>query len=397
MKFFNSNPDNQKYFFASYDISVTSGRDLRQATWELAIGQSVGNPNVRNQWETDALFEQSACIICHDEEELQNAQHGVVKIGFPIINTDWASDGVTHLLCQVMGGQVDIDTFSRCRLINLEFPESVRKVFSGPKFGISGLRNFTDAKDKPLSGAIVKPKTGMSSDTLVEMVKELVDGGVDFIKEDEILSNPVFCRLEDRVEKVATFLNNCGRNVVYCFCINGDHDVITDRAKFVYQNGGNGIHLNIWSGLGGYKAIRNLDLPIFMHFQKSGDRVITNENHAFGINWSVICDLAGIIGVDTIHAGMWGGYLSESEEDLAKTIGTLHRNNVCPALSCGMHPGLVNKIKELFGPDFIANVGGAIHGHPNGTLSGARAMRQAIDQDFGQEYEVAINKWGLVQ
>lgn len=397
MKFFNSNPDNQKYFFASYDISVMSGRDLRQAAWELAIGQSVGNPNVRNQWETDALFEQSACIICHEEEELQNIQHGVVKIGFPIINTDWASDGVTHLLCQVMGGQVDIDTFSRCRLINLEFPDSVRKVFSGPKFGISGLRNFIDLKDKPLSGAIVKPKTGMSSDTLLEMVKELVDGGVDFIKEDEILSNPVFCRLEDRVEKIATFLNSCGRNVVYCFCINGDHDVIADRAKFVYQNGGNGIHLNIWSGLGGYKAIRNLDLPIFMHFQKSGDRVITNENHAFGINWSVICDLAGIIGVDTIHAGMWGGYLNESEEDLAKTIATLHRNNVCPALSCGMHPGLVNKIKELFGPDFIANVGGAIHGHPNGTLSGARAMRQAIDQDFGLEYEVAISKWGLVQ
>ena len=111
MKFFNSNPDNQKYFFASYDISVISGRDLRQAAWELAIGQSVGNPNVRNQWETDALFEQSACIICHEEEELHNIQHGIVKIGFPIINTDWASDGVTHLLCQVMGGQVDIDLF----------------------------------------------------------------------------------------------------------------------------------------------------------------------------------------------------------------------------------------------------------------------------------------------
>ena len=50
-----------------------------------------------------------------------------------------------------------------------------------------------------------------------------------------------------------------------------------------------------------------------------------------------------------------------------------------------MHPGLVNKNKELFGPDFIANVGGAIHGHPNGTLSGAKAMRQAIDKTHKQE------------
>ena len=61
-----------------------------------------------------------------------------------------------------------------------------------------------------------------------------------------------------------------------------------------------------------------------------------------------------------------------------------------------MHPGLVNKNKELFGPDFIANVGGAIHGHPNGTLSGALAMRQAIDGQHGSEYQTAIEKWGIV-
>ena len=61
-----------------------------------------------------------------------------------------------------------------------------------------------------------------------------------------------------------------------------------------------------------------------------------------------------------------------------------------------MHPGLVKKNKDLFGNDFIANVGGAIHGHPDGTLSGAKAMRQAIDNSFGSEYYKAIEKWGLI-
>ena len=89
------------------------------------------------------------------------------------------------------------------------------------------------------------------------------------------------------------------------------------------------------------------------------------------------------------------GYLNQDNKELELTLKKLHNRNVCPALSCGMHPGLVNKNKELFGPDFIANVGGAIHGHPNGTLSGAIAMRQAIDEDFGKEYEIAIEKWGL--
>ena len=45
----------------------------------------------------------------------------------------------------------------------------------------------------------------------------------------------------------------------------------------------------------------------------------------------------------------------------------------------------------------MANVGGAIHGHPNGTLSGAKAMRQSIDNQFEDEYNQAIIKWGLVQ
>ena len=68
-----------------------------------------------------------------------------------------------------------------------------------------------------------------------------------------------------------------------------------------------------------------------------------------------------------------------------------------PALSCGMHPGLVQANVAQFGTDFIANVGGAIHGHPGGTLAGALAMRQAIDGGHGTEYHEAIKKWGLIK
>jgi len=61
-----------------------------------------------------------------------------------------------------------------------------------------------------------------------------------------------------------------------------------------------------------------------------------------------------------------------------------------------MNPGLVQANARRFGCDFIANVGGAIHGHPGGTLAGAIAMRQAIDGKHGEEYLAAISKWGLV-
>ena len=138
-------------------------------------------------------------------------------------------------------------------------------------------------------------------------------------------------------------------------------------------------------------------IRIFIHFQKSGDKVYTDKRHNFGIDWNVLCQLAGLMGVDTIHAGMWGGYLSDDETELKTVIRTLHEHNVLPALSCGMHPGLVQANVRQFGNDFIANVGGAIHGHPMGTLAGAKAMRQAIDKEHCIEYEQAIAKWGFVK
>ena len=71
-----------------------------------------------------------------------------------------------------------------------------------------------------------------------------------------------------------------------------DHHHIIKRAKLVSELGGNSIHINHWSGLGVYNAVRKLDLPLFIHFQKSGDRVFTDPEHKFGIDWNVICHLA---------------------------------------------------------------------------------------------------------
>lgn len=382
----------EKYFIAKYFLK--SSISLRDAAWNLAIGQSVGNPLVRLERETDQLFENHSCVI--ENNDYLDEKMGHVNIGFPLANLDFHGDGVSQLLCFLMGGQLDIDTILKCHLIDLEFPDIyVEKYFMKPKYGLHGIRNFTGVFNKPLLGGICKPKTGVSPNILLDMVKEMVDGGVNFIKEDEIMSNPSVCPLQERVPLIADYIRD--KNVVYCFCVNSDPAHILDRVKFVHQEGGNGIHINFWSGMGVYKSVRELDLPLFMHFQKSGDKILTNKNHDFHINWNVICYLAGLMGVDFIHAGMWGGYSDYSEEELRSIMKTLHKNFVMPALSCGMHPGLVEAVSKRFGVDYLANCGGGIHGHPNGTVAGARAMRQSIDQTHREEYFQAINKWGIVE
>lgn len=388
---FRENVDQEKYFIVEYFLE--SSTTLRDAAWNLAIGQSVGNPNVRNQWETTELFENHSCMILHKESDLQE-KSGKVKIAFPVINTDWKEDGITQLLVQIMGGQLDIEIILQCHVLSIVFPQTVLQFFLGPKFGINGIRKFVDVENKPLLGAIIKPKIGISPSVLLEMVKELVDGGVNFIKEDEIMSNPSFCTIEERVPLIMEYLKN--KNVIYAVCINSDYPYILNRVKRVYELGGNAVHVNFWNGLGVYKSIRELDLPIFVHFQKSGDKILTNTKHSFHIKWNVICQLAGMMGVDFIHAGMWGGYCNDNEEELRTTLDTLHSHNVMPALSCGMHPGLVAAITKRFGVEYMANTGGSIHGHPQGTVAGALAMRQAIDNTHEQEYLIAIEKWGLI-
>jgi len=383
--------DPEKYIIVDYFLK--SKISLKDAAYNIAVGQSIGNPVIRSSWETNELIKNHCNIV--QEIDNFNKLAGLVKIGFPKINLDIKTDGISHLLVMIMGGQLDINTIIMCQIKSISFPEDVKAIFMGPKYGIKGIREYTKTFNKPLLGGIIKPKTGASPQILLEIVKEMVEGGVNFIKEDEILSNPSFCKIEDRVPLIMDYLTD--KKVIYAVSIHSDYPYLIERVKWVHELGGNAIHVNFWCGLGVYKTIRELDLPLFLFFQKSGDKILTNKSHAFNIDWSVICQLAGMMGVDFIHAGMWGGYSNYKIEELKNILKILYENDVMPSLSCGMHAGLIEIINNYFGINYMANCGGAIHGHPNGTLAGTKAMRQAIDIDFKEDYYIAIKKWGKLK
>ena len=375
------------YIIVRYWLSGATS--LREAAWQLAVGQSVGNPNVRNQWETDELFAAHSAKVIGSEEYLKTIMSGEVEIAFPLANIDWEGDGISQLLCFMMGGQLDIDEILHCHALDIKFPPSLWPL--NPSVGMARTRSITGVFNRPLFGGIVKPKTGISPSILLDMVKEMVDGGVNFIKEDEILSNPAFCKIEDRLPPIAKYLE--GKGVIYATCINGDPPHLLNRAKRVHELGGNAIHVNFWSGFGSYRAIRNLGLPLFLHVQKSGDKILTNQHHRFRISFYALCQIWAMSGVDSIHVGMVGGYSTTDQGEMRRVIGLLHQNDIIPTLSCGMNPANVDEVTRIIGNDYMANVGGALHGHPGGTLAGCKAMRQAIDGEYGPEYYEAVRTW----
>ena len=164
--------DTKKYFIVRYFLR--SKTTLRDAAWGLAIGQSIGNPQIRNQWETDEMFENHSCLILATEKELFSKKEGIVDIAFPLANIDLSSDGISQLLCHIMGGQMDIDIVLSCHTNKIIFPPEALKALNVPKFGIKGIRDFTGSQNRPLLGGIVKPKVGVTPKVLLQLVKQQV-------------------------------------------------------------------------------------------------------------------------------------------------------------------------------------------------------------------------------
>ena len=92
---------------------------MLKAAKGIAIGQSIGNPNVRLDGETSELLDNHLSIILDHPENLKNKKEGEVKIAFPIKNFDLERDGITQLTCALMGGQMDIEVILGCRLIDV--------------------------------------------------------------------------------------------------------------------------------------------------------------------------------------------------------------------------------------------------------------------------------------
>ena len=338
-------------YHVTYEVD---GPDIPKIAHEIAIGQSIGNPNIRSEIEnSDNIKEMAAEIVSIDGNE--------VVISFPNKAFNWPN--INQLMCIIMGGHTDIMGVDRCRVLDISIEVPGKK----PVLGMSGLKKRTGAEERPLFGAIVKPKSGLTKDQLTEIVKQMMDGGADFIKEDEIMADNSYLPLHERVEAIETLKTTCDWKGFYAYCINADPlDLIANLKIIDYHTGlkenvMGGVHINFWSGLGAYTSARDMNIPC--HYQRSGIRILTDPSNKYSIAWPVLAKLGCMAGVDSMHVGMLGGYYpeGESEEETLTAIDICKQHNTLPSLSCGMNPVLAQEIRERIGDDFMASIGGWLH------------------------------------
>ena len=72
------------------------------------------------------------------------------------------------------------------------------KTFQGPATGIVVERERLDKFGRPLLGATVKPKLGLSGRNYGRVVYEALKGGLDFVKDDENINSQPFMHWRDR-------------------------------------------------------------------------------------------------------------------------------------------------------------------------------------------------------
>ena len=411
--------DLEKYIIASYIIKRPKGQNVNYLSRFAAIEQSTGTW-VRVPAETEEVRKHHVARVL-GVYELPHLEYIIpkdvkeriyfVQIGFPIINIKGM--GIPMLLTTVIG---NISITHGLKLVDLAFPKGWLEDFKGPKFGIDGLRKLLNIPERPLLNNMVKPCTGHTADVAADLVYQAAVGGCDVVKDDELISNPSFNRLEERIVKVMEAVDRAdsekGEKTLYTINITTKFPEMFEYADKMIELGANALMINYLTT--GFEALRqiaedpSIKVPILGHMDFGGTY--------FGGMWTgmtsmlTFAKLPRICGADTVVIPAPYGKAEILDERYEQNLKALrfpfqHIKPTLPMPSGGITPGMVEKCIKEAGNDILIGSGGGIHSHPDGPTSGAKAFRQAIDAVMQgksvkqvakeqKELGIALGVWG---
>ena len=346
----------------------------------------------------------------------------------------WEKKNEPQLLSGIAGNIFGMKALENLRLIDVSLPHDYIKYFPGPNLGISGLRKYFKIHDRPLTGAVPKPKIGFSAEEHSRIAFETWLGGFDCVKDDENLTSTKFnefyhrvnlmSKMRDKAEKETGEIKDAFINIT------GEVEEMKRRAKFLHEHGFKYAMIDVVTcGVSAVQTLRETlgDMGMAIHAHRAMHAAFDrNEKH--GITMEFLAKIMKLAGVDQIHSGTAVGKLVGSREEVLSVANILRERHVkpykkilleqdwgkiksaFPVTSGGLHPGLVPDVMDIYGKEMVMLVSGGIHGHPKGTRAGARATMQAIEsvnkkislEEFARnpeniELKQALEKWGRMK
>jgi len=154
-------------------------------------------------------------------------QRAEITLEFPLANL---GANLPTLVATVCGNLHELSEHTGSKLLDLELPAAFGEKYPGPQFGVAGTRRLAGVFDRPIIGTIVKPSVGFTADQTADLVRELGEAGIDFIKDDELQADGPHCPLKDRAVAVMRVINQLpqrtGRKVMVAFNITDDLDAM---------------------------------------------------------------------------------------------------------------------------------------------------------------------------
>jgi ribulose-bisphosphate carboxylase large chain len=349
-------------------------------------------------------------------EEVPNANDQY--FAFIAYECDLFEEGsIANLTASIIGNVFGFKAVKALRLEDMRIPYGYLKTYLGPASGIIVERERLDVFGRPLLGATVKPKLGLSGKNYGRVVYEGLKGGLDFLKDDENINSQPFMRWRERFLYVMEGINKAAAKTgsvkgSYLNVTAATMDEMYERAAFAKEVGSVIIMIDLVIG---YTAIQTMAYwarknDMILHLHRAGNSTYARQKE-HGINFRVICKWMRMAGVDHIHAGTVVGKL-EGDPNTVKgfydtlllpvlkedrTLGLFFDmdwaslRKCMPVASGGIHCGQMHQLTHLLGEDVVLQFGGGTIGHPDGIQAGATANRVALEsmvlaKNEGQDY-----------
>ncbi|OEH92394.1 2,3-diketo-5-methylthiopentyl-1-phosphate enolase [Bacillus solimangrovi] len=395
------------------------GFNLEKKAEGIALGLTVGSWTTLPTVEQEQLRKHKGEVI--SVEKLPNddvtdaflskkGQRGIIKIAYPSVNFTF---DLPAILTTVFG-KLSLD--GAIKLLDLGFSEELYKSFPGPAFGVQGIRDLTGVHERPLLMSIFKGVIGKDAAELREQIKDQSLGGIDIVKDDEILFENPLTSIEERIPACVQGLEEAyqrtGKRTLYAVNLTGRTFDLKEQAKRAVSLGADLLLFNVFAyGLDVLQALRedpNIHVPIMAHPAVSG---AYTSSPLYGISTKLLLGkLLRYVGADLVlYPSPYGSVALERGQALAVaenlTTDSIPFKPALPVPSAGIHPGLVPLLYRDFGLDCVINAGGGIFGHKAGVIAGGKAFRQAIDAvvdgislqeaiKSAPELKQAIEQWG---
>lgn len=313
---------------------------------------------------------------------------GEADIEFPLdaIGTD-----LVALMTIAINGVYAIKGMTGIRVIDLQLPAPFKGIYPGPQFGVKGTRQLTGVHGRPVIGTIVKPALGLRPQETAELVRDVVEAGVDFVKDDEKLMSPVYSPLAERIKAIMPIIldheQKIGRKCMYAWGIsNSDPDQMMRNHDLVLQAGGNCAVININSiGMSAMLHLRKRS-GLVLHAHRNGWDILTRHS-SLGMDFKVYQQFWRLLGVDQFQInGIRAKYWEPDDRFVAsfKAVTTPLFGEVdcpMPVVCSGQWGGQAPETYQRTGKsqDLLYLCGGGIVSHPGGAAAGVRAVTQAWD------------------